>query len=565
MDLKMYEEVVPVTLGKKKASLVLKNTNVVLVQSGEIITADIAIENGYIVGVGEYAGEKEIDLTGKYVTPGFVDGHLHLESTMANPQELVSCAALDGTLTFIVDPHEAGNVCGLMGIQYILDQTAVSKADVYVMMPSCVPAIDSEESGFILSAEEMSKFLANERILGLGEVMDCGAVIGCKDTMIDKLRLYKDKINDGHAIGLQGKELSAYAMANIKTDHESITYEQAIEEVRNGMYVHIREGSAAKNLHAIVKGIVEHGVSVDRFDFCTDDKHIEDIEREGHISYNIREAIKLGIKPIDAFKMASLNPATCYKLDEIGMIAVGKKANLVVLSDFENVVIDKVMYEGEWLQKKVFTTEEIKESNRKFVEKYNFNIYDTVHIDWFKKENLEFKSTKYGMEVIPNQLLTNKIVCAETDQPYNKAVVIERHHNTGHYHVAKIYGVGLKKGAIATSVSHDSHNIVVIGANDDDIMVALEELKRVHGGCVVVEDGKVFEVLPLSVMGLISDLSSGEINEKISRMAKKAKEMGINDGIEPFITLSFVALPVIPFTRVTTKGLLDVITQTYLD
>lgn len=564
MDISLYKEFVGITLGKKKASLVLKNANVIMVQSGEVVKSDIAIEDGYIVGVGEYSGENEVDLKGKYVSPGFIDAHLHLESTMSNPQELINVASMKGTLTFIVDPHEAANVSGEKGINYIIDQTAKNKAGVYLMMPSCVPAKDEEENGYTISSKNMEKYLNNPRVLGLGEVMDCDAVIDCKETMLEKLQLYKDKVNDGHAIGLSDKKLSAYAMSNIKTDHESVTYDQAVSEVRNGMYVHIREGSAAKNLEAIVRGIVRNDICVDRFTFCTDDKHIEDIEKEGHISYNIRKSIQLGIKPVLAYKMATMNPAICYKLSDIGIIAPGRKANLVVLSDFEGVKVDSVMYEGEWLNNKPLTKEEIELSNKEFIEKYNYDITDTVHIDWFTKDMLDYQNDEYGIELIENELLTKKVRIDESDKKFNKAVVIERHHNTGHYKVCKLYNFGLEKGAIATSVSHDSHNIVVVGTDDSDIMEAISELKKLKGGCVVVEDGKVYESLQLPIMGLISDLESEEINRKLSKMIKKCREMGVKDGIEPFITLSFIALPVIPEIRLTTKGIFDIVEDRFL-
>lgn len=570
-----YKKYAKFTLGEEKSDIVLKNARLIMVQTGEVLEADIAIKDQYIVGLGNYEGLKEVDCNGKYVAPGFIDSHLHFESTLANPRELVHYASLSGTTTFIADPHEAANVAGIKGIDYILDQTEDASGDVYIMAPSCVPCKDGEDTGCLMEAKDLRYLLDKPRILGLGEVMNERAVIGLQSRMMDKLELFENRVKDGHAISIEGKELAAYAMAGILTDHESTEYKYAMMKVRNGMYVHIREGSAARNLEAIVRGIVDNNTDVSRFTFCTDDKHIEDIQREGHISHNVRKAIRLGLDPLAAYKMATLNPAQCYGLDHLGMIAVGKKANLIILNDMETVDIDRVMYGGRFI-------DQVYDGNKG---KVYPDLLNSLHIDWFKEEMLAYKSSRHAIGMIEGEILTklvdldnyeleNKDLGNKRDQDsencdlgktISKVAVIERHHNTGNYHVAKVLGYNIKNGAVASSVSHDSHNVIVLGDNDRDMMLAIEKLKEIRGGYVLVEDGHVFGALPLPVMGLISDLDSGRMNEILSRMIERAHQMGVPRGIEPFIALSFIALPVIPEIRIRTRGLYDVLGDRYLD
>lgn len=585
MKINKYMDLVDYSRGNKKPSLVLKGARLVMVQSEEIVNADIAIEDGYIVGIGSYDGVMNIDCRGKYISPGFIDAHLHFESTMANPDELVHYASLSGTTCFVADPHEAANVSGLRGVEFIIRQTENSTGKVYIMMPSCVPCMDGEDTGKILQVEDMKKMLDNDRILGLAEVMDNPAVLTCKESMMDKMDLFAKKPIDGHAPGLSDKDLGAYAMAGIMTDHECVSYDYAIKQVRNGMYVHIREGSAARNLEAIVRGIVENGTSVDRFTFCTDDKHIEDIINEGHISHNIRKAIKLGLEPLKAYKMATMNPATCYSLDDMGIISPGRRANLVILNDLENVDVESVLYEGEFIGEDYKPSHKLETCPSRYANDQSEETYrggksvdsvddfsdlmDTVHIDWFTRDMLDYKSQNYAIGLVKDQILTKKIDLRKADQSImdglNKVLVIERHHNTGRYHVAKLSGYGIKNGAIASSVSHDSHNIIVVGDNDDDMMLAIEKIKEIHGGYVLVSQGQVYGYLPLPYMGLITSLRQEEMVERLSRMIEQAHYLGVKEGIEPFISLSFIALPVIGEVRIRTSGLYDVVNDLYLD
>ena len=566
MDYKNYGHLANISLGNEKSSLVLKNAKVINVFSEEIIPASIAIENGIIVGVGDYSGKTEIDLAGRYVCPGFIDSHLHLESTLTDPSSLIQVALGCGTTTFIVDPHEAANVSGEAGIDYILNQTESTDANVFVMLPSCVPASEFEENGCTLTAEKMAPYLKNKRVLGLGEVMDYESTTHAKPEMMAKLELFRDRVKDGHAPSLTDKQLAAYALAKIKTDHEAISYEYAVKEIRSGIYVHIREGSGARNLEAIVTGIVENKTDTERFCFCTDDKHISDIEVEGHINHNVKKSIKLGIDPIKAIKMATINSATCYGFQNLGAIAPGYRADLIVLDDLENIGIHSVYCDGKLVGKDY-------QENDKTVPA---NLLNTIHIPKITAENiaLPLKSNEtIAIEVIEGQIVTRKkTVKVELRDGYfvpdsniNKLVVIERHKMTGHVGVAPLIGYGIKNGAVGTSMSHDSHNIVIVGDNDADILIALDELYKNGGGYTIVSSGEIVETLPLPIMGLMTTESGDIVNEKLCKIIAKAHEMGIPQNLDPMVVLSFVALTVLPEIRLTTKGLFDVEKQKFIE
>jgi len=485
---------------------------------------------------------------------------LHLESTLVPPPILLHNAVLFGTTTYIVDPHESVNVSGLDGLDYILEQTKDVPANVFVMIPSCVPAAPMEDNGYEFGVNEMKRYINNERILGLGEVMDYNAVINADISMFEKLNLFKNKIIDGHAPFLNDKQLAAYTLAGIVTDHECCDFEYAIKECRNGMQVLIREGSAAKNLEAIVKGIIKNNIDTTCFSFCTDDKHIEEIKKEGHISYNIKKSVSLGLNPIQAIKMATINAARCYNLKNLGAIAPGYQADLVILKDLENVEVETVYYKGSIVNDKTPIV----------IPKPKDKIKTTVNIKEISEEMLEIKVRNNPISVIKmieGQIVTKHIKANVpnrngifiTNEEFNKACVIERHKQTGKVGLSIVTGFGIRDGAIASSVSHDSHNIIVIGDNDKDMILAVNELIRTQGGYTIVEKGKVLETLPLPIMGLISDLEFDEVSLRISKMISHAHRMGVPMDMEPFITLSFIALPVIPEIRITTNGLMDVV------
>lgn len=560
MELENYRKHSRMTRGLQKAELVFKNANVFMAHTGEFIPGDVAVAGGIVLGVGSYEGETEIDLGGKYLCPGFIDSHLHLESTLVTPQELIRQAAQCGTTTFIVDPHESANVSGTAGIDYILEQTEQVPANVFVMMPSCVPATHVDDNGCVLTAGKMKSYLEHPRILGLGEVMDAVSVINGNVSMHEKLGLFRSRVLDGHAPFLPTGDLSAYALAGISTDHECVDYAYAMEECRRGMQVLIREGSAAHNLEAIVKGIVEHNTDTDSFCFCTDDKHIEEIRRDGHINYNVRRAVELGLPVEKALKMATIQAARTYGLSHLGAVAPGYQADFVILDNLEDLRVLDVYFKGVRIVRD--ETVEIKPCDPQ--------LKNTVHILDFKRERLLLPhpgraahvirmeegqiTTKLEINEVPFEK-TEKGCFFRADDTFQKIAAIERHKYTGKMGVGIVKGFGIRGGAIASSVGHDSHNVIVVGDNDYDMELAVKELVRTQGGYTVVENGAVFETLPLPIMGLMIDAGYEAVNETLSRMLEKAHGMGIPAGFDPFITLSFLALPVIPEIRMTPRGI----------
>lgn len=543
--------------GLDKAPVVLKGASVLNVFTDEWIKADIAIHDDTIIGVGTYTGETEYDYSGKYIVPGFIDSHLHLESTLVNPKELVFEASQVGTLGFIVDPHEAGNVAGIAGIEYMINETATAQGDVYVMAPSCVPAVPGEDNGAILDGDELHRLQSNSRILGLGEVMDCYSVINADPYMLKKLDYFKNTVMDGHIIGLSPQQLASYRLAGITTNHECISYDEAKEQVRNGIYVWIREGSAAHNLDSIVKGIIGEQANTERYGFCTDDKHIEDIRSEGHISYNIRRSIELGLKPIEAYKMASTHPASCYGLKNLGAVAPGYSANLVILNDEQRVDIHEVFYKGKPIERVLVREEKVVPSE----------LLHTINIGTFTKEKLDIsiEGPQAIINIVHGQIVTQKTVeevpvengLFKPNAEYNKITCIERYKASGRNGVGILKGFNLKNGAIASSFAHDSHNLIVVGDNDADMMIAIERIREIGGGYVIASEGKVVEELALEVMGLITNRPHEEVDAKVAKMKDIAYGMGVPKGLDPFINLSFLALTVIPEIRITTTGVME--------
>lgn len=559
MELEKYRVYSHMARGRRKPELVFKGAQVFMAHSGEFIQGDVAVADGIVLGVGKYSGEKEIDLTGKYLCPGFIDSHLHLESTLVTPAELIRQAARCGTTTFIADPHESANVSGAAGIDYILEQTEHVPANVFVMMPSCVPATHVDDNGCVLTAGKMKSYLDNPRILGLGEVMDAVSVIEGSVSMYEKLTLFQSRVRDGHAPFLSSGDLAAYALAGISTDHECVDYEYAMEECRNGMYVLIREGSAARNLDAIVEGLVSHGTDTSHFCFCTDDKHIEEIRREGHINYNVKRAVQLGLPVEKALKMATIQAADCYRLKNLGAIVPGFQADFVVLDNLKDLNVLEVYHKG------ILVSGDENSEPRPCPP----GLKNTVHLKDFPEE--PFRVVHGGgkahiLRMIEGQIVTEDIleeVPFQEDKgekifvpagEYQKIAVIERHKHTGKIGVGIVKGFGIKGGAVASSVSHDSHNLIVIGDNDRDMYLAVQELARIQGGYTLAEGGRIYETLPLPVMGLMSDAGYENVNSVLKRMIERAHEMGIPQGFDPFITLSFMALPVIPEIRVTPRG-----------
>lgn len=554
INYKEYPVMAKVALGAEKASLVIKNVTYLDVFNEKWTNGDVAIENGYIVGIGDYNGYIEIDAKGKYLVPGFIDSHLHLESTLVNPSELIFQALQYGTTTFIVDPHEAGNVAGIDGINFMINETNDSEAHVYVMAPSCVPSIEGEDTGCVLEAPELAELKNNPRILGLAEVMDIPRVINGNEAMLQKLDVYKDRIIDGHIIGVNSKELQAFVLSGVKTNHEAGTYEEAKEQVAAGVQVLIREGSAAHNLDGIVKGIIADGVSTEKYSFCTDDKHIEDIIAHGHISYNVKRSIQLGLDPIKTYKMASYNTCVAYNLKDQGAIATGYKADFVLLDDYKKVKINDVFVAGRRISR---------EYNH--VKQTPANLLNTVNIGEFHSDKLTLKVTGEMpiINLVPSTLLT-KMTTEDVpmyngifiqNNVYNKITCIERHHATGYNGIGILKGYGITNGAIGTSVAHDAHNVIVVGDNDSDMMVVINRLKEIGGGYVIASQGRVVAELLLEIMGLITNQPHEVVDTKVAEMKNIAYAMGVNQGLDPFINLSFLCLTVIPEIKITTRGI----------
>lgn len=545
----------------EKADQVLKNGRIINVFTKEIIEGDLAICNDKIIGIGHYEGKEEIDLEGKYVVPGFIDSHLHIESSMISPSEFAHAVLPFGTTTLIADPHEIANVSGLDGIDYMLKESEQAPLSIYYMLPSCVPATPMESSGAILDAAKMEKYINHPRILGVGEMMNYPGVLFGDESVLAKIKVAGDKIVDGHAPHVKGDDLVAYAFSGIHTDHECSEIEEVIERLRLGMVVQIRKGTAANNLNDIVSELVKTHLPLTNCVFCTDDKHLEHIFEDGHINSNIRESISLGIDPIEAICMATLYPARVYSLRHKGALAPGYDADLVILDNLETVAVNRVMTKGKWYEQEPSTT-------AKRYDAYT-TVQNTVHCDPISEEDLIIplsQSKAHVIGLIDGQIITKKLVeevpaengYFKANETYSKIAVIERHHNTGNKAVAILKNFSIKNGAIAQTIAHDSHNIVCVGDNDADMVLAVNTLIEKQGGIVLVSEGKVLDHLNLPIAGLISTLSAKQVTHKLKEMLDAAKALGINPQADPFLTLAFLALPVIPEIKITDKGLFDV-------
>lgn len=558
----MLQNIIIKARGSEKPELVLKGGNIVNVFTNEIIKGDLAIDGGIIVGIGDYSGEKEIDVEGKYISPGFIDSHVHIESSMSSPSQFARVIVPRGVTSIIADPHEIANVKGVDGIKYIIDESKNTPLDVHVMLPSCVPSTDFENAGAVLEADDLKELMDHEGVLGLGEMMNYPGVISADEKVIDKLALFKDKVIDGHGPAIEGKDLNAYVASGIKTEHECSTVEEVIDRLRLGMYILLREGSAAKDLRNIIKPVNKDNLR--RFMFCTDDKHPEDLIKDGSIDFNIKLAIKEGIEPIDAIKMATLNAAECYNLKGKGALAPSYVADVVVIDNLEDFNVEKVLKNG------ILVAE-----NNKALFEPSINLpkhmTDTVKIKEVGLKDLQIpmKSNKANViGVLKGSLVTEKLVeeveveegyFKYSDNDVLKLAVIERHFATGNVGVGLIKNFNLKGGAIGSTIGHDSHNMIVIGDNDEDILVAIKELEKIGGGLTIVSNGRVLESLALEIGGIMTSRPIEETNEILKRMIDIShKELNVNEDIDPFMTLAFMALPVIPKIKLTDMGLFDV-------
>ena len=550
------QRIIAVAAGREKADLVLKNAKYLNVFSNEFLCGDIAVANGLIAGVGKYDGKTEIDVSGKLVLPGFIDAHIHLESSMVTPAEFAKAVVAHGTTTVITDPHEITNVMGIDGVEYMIQASQNLPIDVHFMMPSCVPATEIDESGAELDCKDIDLYLDNKKVLGLAEMMNYVGVINGDKNVLSKIvtsQAHHKKI-DGHAPELSGNDLNAYIAAGVYSDHECSTFENALEKLRKGQFIMIREGTAAHNLKALMPLLTQQYYS--RCMFATDDKHPSDLLYGGHIDYIVKQALKNGADPIVALKTATHHAARYFLLNNKGAIASGYLADIVVVNNLEDFNVETVFKRG-----KLVFDGEVKDFSAPTVdEKLAEKCFDTFHLDSVTPSSFKVDGKLGLIGLVGGELLTRNLGTADKIDVENdilKIACIERHKGTNHIGVGYVKGYSLKSGAVATSVAHDSHNIITVGCNDDDIAVAVNAIKDSKGGIAVVENGKIKALLELPIAGLMSDEPLTTVNEKLENAKSSAYELGADKSIDPFMTLSFLSLPVIPSLRITTKGVFD--------
>lgn len=550
------QRIIAVAAGREKADLVLKNAKYLNVFSNEFLCGDIAVANGLIAGVGKYDGKTEIDVSGKLVLPGFIDAHIHLESSMVTPAEFAKAVVAHGTTTVITDPHEITNVMGIDGVEYMIQASQNLPIDVHFMMPSCVPATEIDESGAELDCKDIDLYLDNKKVLGLAEMMNYVGVINGDKNVLSKIvtsQAHHKKI-DGHAPELSGNDLNAYIAAGVYSDHECSTFENALEKLRKGQFIMIREGTAAHNLKALMPLLTQQYYS--RCMFATDDKHPSDLLHGGHIDYIVKQALKNGADPIVALKTATHHAARYFLLNNKGAIASGYLADIVVVDNLEDFNVETVFKCG-----KLVFDGEVKDFSAPTVdEKLAEKCFDTFHLDSVTPSSFKVDGKLGLIGLVGGELLTRNLGTADKIDVENdilKIACIERHKGTNHIGVGYVKGYSLKSGAVATSVAHDSHNIITVGCNDDDIAVAVNAIRDSKGGIAVVENGKIKALLELPIAGLMSDEPLTTVNEKLENAKSSAYELGADKSIDPFMTLSFLSLPVIPSLRITTKGVFD--------
>ncbi|MHA1134863.1 MAG: adenine deaminase [Candidatus Thorarchaeota archaeon] len=556
-------EMIDVASGRTRADLVLKNANVVDVFNGDIISGDIAIHGEYIAGIGEYAGKKVTDLKGKYVTPSFIDGHVHVESSMVMPIQYARAVVPYGTGAVVADPHEIANVLGMEGILYMSKSMRGGALEFYMMIPSCVPSTDLETNGVALDFLDIKPLLTEHYVLGLAEVMNYPGVIYRDPDVLAKIAvaLRMGKRIDGHAPELDGLDLNAYASARITSEHECRTLEEAKRKLARGMHIHIREGSTAKNLEALAPLINE--MTSMCCSFVTDDRNTLDLITKGHIDSMIREAIAMGVDPVIAIKVATLSTARHYGLRYIGAVAPGYHADIVVLDNLKDINVERVYKQGTLVAK-----------NGKMMHKFGIEeqprLRRSINIQYLEPEDFQVKARGSHMNVIgmiKDQITTDRLieepkvvdglVIPDIDNDITKIAIIERHNASEPRSVGFVKGMGIKEGAIVSSIAHDSHNLVVVSTNDTDLIAAAVQIVRMHGGIAIVKDGEVLESLPLPIAGLMSDQPIEYVSEKLKDLKEAAQKLGTPLD-EPFMAMAFLSLPVIPKLKITDLGLVDV-------
>lgn len=566
------KKLIDVAMGRVPADVVIKNCKVVNVFSGEITEGNIAISDGQIAGIGEYEGKEVIDAEGRYAAPGFIDSHIHIESSYVSPEELGRLLVPHGGTTIMADPHEIANVCGEQGLAYMVEAGTRTALDIKYELPSCVPATPFENAGAVLGAREIEKLIPSNDFIGLGEFMNFPGVIYNDEDVIDKLVAAKKqgKWIDGHGSGLEGNALNAYVSAGILADHECSTVEEMKERLARGQYILLRQGSACHNLRTLLQGVTNDNSR--RCLLCSDDRQPKTILHEGHLDNHLRICVEEGIDPVTAIRMATLNAAECFGLKDRGAIAPGYRADIVLMDDLKDFNVNRV-----WIEGKLVAEEG---AYLPTIEKYDLSsVKGSVVLKDFSKDKfkMNLKSNKVNViGILPGGVVTEKLTAEieldengefvwNPDEDIVKVAVLERHHMTGNVACGFLKGYGIKEGAVALSIAHDSHNIIVVGVNDDEMEFAVKALVEQEGGIVLVKEGKVIESMPMPIAGLMSDQSGEWVDEKLTAIHDKAySELGICGEVEPVMTLCFMSLIVIPAVKITDTGLFDVTTFSFI-
>lgn len=552
---------IAVAQGQQPADLLLANVQLLNVLSGEIYPAHIAVFEGVIAGLEELPAKQVIDARGAFAAPGLIDGHVHLESSLLTPAQFARAVVPHGTTTVVADPHEIANVLGLAGLDYMLTASEHLPLDIFLMLPSCVPATHLESSGAVLTAADLQPYLKHPRILGLAEMMNYPGVLSGDPQVLAKLAMAREKIIDGHAPLLSGSPLSAYCAAGISSDHECSHAAEALEKLRRGMFIMVREGSAARNLRDLLPLVTPYNAN--HCGFVTDDRHPDMLLNDGHIDAIVRQAIKLGLDPVTAIKMATINTARHFGLRRRGALAPGYQADIVLFDDFERLHVLKVFKRGRLVAENGKMVVEIPAASVQVTNSVNFAPFDVSAL------RLEARSERVRMiEIVPGQIITKNtlteapqrdgLIVSDPARDLLKLIVVERHHATGRIGKGLVKGLGLQRGALASTVAHDSHNIIAAGVTDEDLYQAVQLLKEIGGGQVVVVDGKPLAQLALPVAGLLSDRSLEEVHRQCEQLQHAARQLGCQLP-DPFMTLAFLALPVIPELKLTDLGLIDVL------
>ncbi len=558
------------------ADLVIKHGTMVNVFTGELMEGDIAIADGIIAGIGSYEGKEVMDASGKVIVPGLIDGHVHIESSMLLPGEFAKVVLQHGVTTVITDPHEIANVAGEKGIQYMLDDAAGVPLDMFVMLPSCVPATSVESNGATLAAEQLAPFMADPRVLGLAEVMDFPAIARADQGMMDKLWMAQRNggVIDGHAAGIGREDLNIYLSAGIRTDHESINSREAKERLELGMYLMIREGTVAKDLEALLPAVTPQNSR--RCLFVTDDKHLDDLIEEGSVDHIVRLAIRKGLDPITAIQMATLNAAECFGLRHVGAVAPGYQADLLLLDNLNDVSIHQVYKKGRCIVDRGQLVEtEFPEALKAYTDRPQL---PGINVKEVALSDLQIPLSSPLCNVIgliPNSLITRHlkeqvgirdgVFQPSVEHDLLKLIVVERHHATGNVGAAIVKGFQLKQGAIASTVAHDSHNIVAVGTSDQEILAAIRHVQGMNGGLVVVDEGEVAASLALPIAGLMSDKDYNTVNASLQTLHEGLDRIGAPQAFNPFLALAFLTLPVIPELKLTDKGLFEFASFSHID